>query len=126
MPKTVLVVDDDPDIVRVVKDDLEAEGYGVLTGLDGQMAIRLAQGRHPDLIILDVDMPLTNGLQTFTILRHNPATQTIPVIFLTGVLSERVLPILQSAQRVAHLKKPLDLEHLNEMVRLFLQKYPTA
>jgi len=124
MPKTILVVDDDPSIVHLLKEDLELEGYRVLEGYDGQMALQLAKTSNPALIILDVNMPLIGGLKTLEYLRELPATKDIPVMFLTGEASASVSPHLDAAARVTHVKKPIDLEDLNSLVRHLLEKYP--
>jgi len=120
----ILVVDDDQPIVNVLKENLEMEGYQVLVGFDGSMAIDLAIANRPDLLILDVNMPFTNGLDALTYLRKTPETQDIPVIFMTGIQSKTLYPVIDRYQRVAYLKKPLELEHLNSMIRQFLAKYP--
>jgi CheY-like chemotaxis protein len=121
---TILVVDDDPSIVNLLRENLVQEGYQVACGYDGQAAIHMARQARPSLIILDVNMPMTNGLKAFEYLRRNEETKRIPVIFVSGELSKDVFPLIQSAPRVAHLKKPMDLEHLNSMVRQFLSQYP--
>jgi len=124
MSHTILVIDDDPAIVHLLKENLEIEGYNVLEGFDGQMALHLARERRPNLIIMDVNMPVTNGLKALEFLRGAQETSAIPILFLSGESSANVFPALENAPRVAHLKKPIDLEHLNSMVRDFLQKYP--
>ena len=121
---TILVVDDDPSIVHLIKEDLEAAGYKVSCGYDGQMAVQMANQLRPDLIILDVNMPMTSGLNAFKFLREAKETCSIPVIFVSGELSKDIFPVIAKAPRVAHLKKPMDLEHLNSMVRQFLSQYP--
>ena|SRR5436190_13018794 len=122
--RSILVVDDDPSIVNLLREDLTEEGYNVLCGYDGQMAIQMARRQRPDLIIMDVAMPMTNGLKAFEYLRTCDDTRQIPVIFVSGEMSKDIFPIIQTAPRVAHLKKPMDLEHLNSMVRQFLKQYP--
>jgi CheY-like chemotaxis protein len=122
--QSILVVDDDPSIVNLLREDLTEEGYKVFCGYDGQMAIQLARRERPNLIILDVAMPMTNGLKAFEYLRTCEDTRQIPVIFVSGEMSRDIFPLIESAPRVAHLKKPMDLEHLNSMVRQFLAKYP--
>ncbi|HVO33117.1 MAG TPA: response regulator, partial [Elusimicrobiota bacterium] len=62
MAYTILVVDDDLTIVQLLKAHLEEEGYVVLAGFDGQMALQLAQTRKPNLIVMDVNMPMTSGV----------------------------------------------------------------
>ena len=121
---TILVVDDDPSIVNLLKESFTLEGYKVLCGFDGQMAIQMARKQRPDLIVLDVSMPMTNGLKAFQFLRSNEDTRMIPVIFVSGELSKDIYPIVEAGSRVAHIKKPMDLEHLNSMARQFIQQFP--
>jgi CheY-like chemotaxis protein len=125
MTKTILIVDDDPSIVHLLKEDLEMEGYRVLEGFDGQMALQMARTSRPHLIILDVNMPLISGLKALEYLRESEETRLIPILFLTGEASGRVAPRLTPEPRVAHVKKPIDLEDLNSLVRQLLEKYPT-
>jgi CheY-like chemotaxis protein len=126
MTATILIIDDDPSIVNLLKEDLETEGYRVIQGYDGQMALQLARSSRPNLIVMDVNMPMLNGLKALEYLRNLNETRAIPIIFLTGEASQSVFPSVQAASRVAHLKKPIDLEHLNSMIRQFLEKYPTT
>ncbi len=67
---------------------------------------------------------MTDGVVTLQSLRQMSETKTIPVIFVTGVMSNRIYPLIGLNSRVSHLKKPLDLDHLRSMVQLFLQRYP--
>ncbi len=124
-PHQLLVADDDPMIVGLLKENLEIEGYKVSCAYDGAMALRMALAYPFDLIILDVNMPMTHGLKVFEYLRKTEETAKIPIIFLSGELSKDVYPVVASAQRVAHVKKPLDLESFNSLVRHFLEQYPT-
>ncbi len=126
MSATIVVVDDEMSVVQMIRASLESEGYKVIPGFDGQMALNLAKMHRPELMIMDVNMPMTNGLKALEFLRKTPETSAIPVIFLTGAQSAFVYPVLEKAQRVAFLKKPVDLEHLSEMVREFLRRYPKA
>ena len=82
--KTVLVVDDEQDILDLVRFRLEHDGYRVLTASDGQTGLALAQSERPDLCILDVMMPKLTGLEVLAHLRADPATADIPVILLTS------------------------------------------
>jgi two-component system, OmpR family, alkaline phosphatase synthesis response regulator PhoP len=81
--KTILIVDDEKDIVDLLKYNLKKEGYNILTAANGKMA--LEQSKHqPDLIILDVMMPELNGLEVIKKLKSDQKTASIPVIFLTA------------------------------------------
>ena len=82
--KTVLVVDDEPDILDLVRFRLEHDGYRVLTASDGQTGLTLAQQERPDLCILDVMMPKLSGLEVLARLRADPATAATRVILLTA------------------------------------------
>ena len=82
--KTVLVVDDEQDILDLVRFRLEHDGYRVLTATDGQTGLTLAQAERPDLCILDVMMPKLSGLEVLANLRADPATAVTRVILLTA------------------------------------------
>jgi CheY-like chemotaxis protein len=69
-------------------------------------------------------MPLINGLRALEYLRESAETRMIPILFLTGEASANVAPHLSSEPRVAHVKKPIDLEDLNSLVHQLLDKYP--
>lgn len=121
---TVLLVDDDMQVLHMLRYNLEEEGYTVLTGADGQMAIQIASTYLPDLIIMDVNMPVYNGLRALEALRGLKDTANTPIILLTGAQSDRVYPALEAFQRVFFIKKPVDLEHINSMIKEALTKYP--
>jgi len=70
-------------------------------------------------------MPLINGLKAFEFLRGQADTKDIPILFLTGETSAKLEPTLTTAPRVSHVKKPIDLEDLNSIVRQLLEQYPT-
>lgn len=82
--KTIMVVDDNPDIVTIVKTILEGKGYGVQSAYSGQEVFNLLEEQKPDLIILDIMMPQMDGLEVLTRLKGDTGTATIPVILLTA------------------------------------------
>src|SRR5690348_13326341 len=81
----ILVVDDEPAIVRLVRARLQADDYTVLTAANGEEALRLAENERPDLIVLDVMMPDMDG---FEVLRRLRQTSQVPVIMLTARVSD--------------------------------------
>lgn len=83
--KKILVVDDEQDIVELVKNRLEANNYAVIFASDGKEGIKKAQQQKPDLIIMDVIMPHMPGGDAVRLLRADAATKHIPIIFLTAV-----------------------------------------
>jgi len=86
--RTILAVDDESDVLLIVKTALQAEGYHVVTAADGPEALQTAHETKPDLIVLDIMMPGMDGFEVLDRLRADTATCSIPVIMLTG-LSER-------------------------------------
>jgi DNA-binding response OmpR family regulator len=81
VPKTVLVVDDEPKIVDVVRDYLRSAGYTVTTAADGEGAVALARARPPDLVVLDLGLPDLDGLELLRMLR---GVSAVPVIIATA------------------------------------------
>jgi CheY-like chemotaxis protein len=81
---TVLVVDDDPVIQKLLKVNFEMEGYTVLSAPDGADGLDQARAHAPDVIILDVMMPRMNGLEVLAALKSDEATDSIPVILLSA------------------------------------------
>ena len=87
--QTILVVDDEPQIVEVIRDYLKQAGYRVLTARDGQTAMTLARTEQPDLVILDLLLPGgMDGLEVCRRLRRDPALANMPVIMLTARIEE--------------------------------------
>jgi len=121
--RTVLVVDDEPEIVRLVRDYLERAGFAVLTAHSGEEAIRVAHRDRPDIIVLDLGLPGIDGLDVARELRR---TAAVPIIMLTARTEE--------ADRVAGLElgaddyvsKPFSPRELVARVRAVLRRSDTA
>lgn len=88
MPKKILVVDDEPHIVKMVSMRLKAGPYEVVTATDGGEALRKVRDESPDLVILDVMMPQPDGHEICRRIKESPEHRHIPVIFLTARSSE--------------------------------------
>src|SRR5438128_1853675 len=84
MAHTILVVDDDPKVVRVVEINLAQEGYQIRTAADGEEALAAVARERPDLVLLDVMMPRMDGFEALKRLKADPATAEIPIIMLTA------------------------------------------
>lgn len=82
--KTIMVVDDNPDIITIVKTILEGKGYSVIGAYSGQELLNHLDNQKPDLIILDIMMPEMDGLEVLSRLKGAPETASIPVILLTA------------------------------------------
>ncbi len=83
--KRVLIVDDDSIARLFVQAVMENAGWQTLEGFDGREAVELAESEQPDLIILDIAMPVMDGLEAFQTLRKTTSTAHIPIIMLTGI-----------------------------------------
>ena len=81
----ILVVDDKPDNLRLLSDLLKEQGYKVRSVMSGQTALKAAQARSPDLILLDINMPQMDGYEVCQHLKAEPQTQDIPVIFISAL-----------------------------------------
>src|SRR5262245_11203423 len=121
--KTVLVVDDERQIVQIAKDYLEHAGYGVITAADGQQALDLARSRHPDLIVLDLALPRLDGLAVAKELRK---TSTVPIVMLTARVDEtdRLAGLEIGADD--YITKPFSPRELVARVRAVLRRSDTA
>lgn len=85
---TILVVDDDPTICRLVRSALETAGYRVLEASNGIEGLKVAQLERPDLILLDIALPQMSGLEVSRHLQENAGTASIPVLYLTGLVPD--------------------------------------
>lgn len=83
MTHRVLIVDDEPHMLRLTELSLKKGGFEILIGRNGREALDIAAREHPDLIVMDVVMPELDGLTALRQLKENPATASIPVIMLT-------------------------------------------
>ena len=120
--KTILVVDDEIDIVELIKEYLQHQNYNVITATDGDSALKLALTHKPDLITLDIMMGNKDGYETCLLLRENETTSAIPVIILTGGASEQAALAAQSFGADSYLSKPFELEALAQEIRTLTQK----
>ena len=101
----VLVVDDDPDMVRTIRSYLEEEGLAVLSASTGAEGASLAADRHPDVILLDLLLPDQSGLELLQVLKRDPATARIPVLVIS-IMNDAVKGLTMGA--ADYLVKPVD------------------
>lgn len=86
--RTILLIDDEKDILKLLQYNLEKEGYAVLSAKTGEEGLELAQNKKPDLVILDLMLPGIDGLEVCRLLRAQKNTQVIPILMLTAKNSE--------------------------------------
>jgi len=120
--RTVLVADDDDDILELVSFRLERAGYKVITARDGQQALAAAQEHRPDLAVLDVMMPGLNGYEVTKQLRSGEATRDIPVILLTARVQEADVNRGFEAGADDYLRKPFSPQELRSRVQAIIAR----
>jgi CheY-like chemotaxis protein len=120
--KTVLLVEDDPDIRDIVQDVLEADGYDVIPASHGRQAIEFLKGVResalPALVILDLKMPLMSGGSVLEEMRNDRAYASVPVVVMSAVSQEK------PAGASAFLRKPFSLESLFDAVHTLAAPEP--
>jgi twitching motility two-component system response regulator PilH len=130
MGKAVLIVDDDPDIILYVSTILEKIGCHISGAKNGEEAMNKIKQNRPDLIILDVVMPLQSGVKLYRYLKTNENYKNIPICMLTGISKQTFLDSQEalsefSDQSVpepnAYVEKPLDPEQFTKIVQKFIQ-----
>ncbi len=114
--RKILICDDDANIRNIMEFSLEAEGFHVLAAADGEQALRMVIGEHPDLVILDVMMPGSDGLSVCRELKQNPATRHIPVLLLTAKSGKGDREAGQAAGADDYITKPFSPQRLVEKV----------
>jgi two-component system alkaline phosphatase synthesis response regulator PhoP len=120
---TILVVDDEPQILRLLRDHLEAAGFSVLEAADGRGAVRVAGTEHPDLIVLDLGLPGLDGLDvTRSLRKDNP----VPIIMLTARSDESDKLVGLELGADDYITKPFSPKELVARIRAVLRRVETA
>jgi CheY-like chemotaxis protein len=117
--KTILIVDDDPTLVRVLGQTLEKEGYQTVLAYDGAEALKKVQEANPDLIILDIQMPKIHGYAFLFELRKIEGAQNIPIFVLTS--NEDMGDIFTAEGVKEYLIKPCAPQTVLAKIRQYLQ-----
>ncbi len=121
--RTIMVVDDHPDIVEILRKMLELTGFNVRCAYNGLELFASLKEQIPDLILLDIMIPQMDGLEVLTRLRENSDTASIPVIFLTA--KGRPEDVLKGYQKGAecYITKPFTLTQVLDGINLILRGY---
>jgi two-component system alkaline phosphatase synthesis response regulator PhoP len=116
MAHSILVVDDDPEIVALLSTRLERRGYKISTASDGTQALEIAKRELPDLVLLDVMMPGKSGWEVARALKQDPATAGVKIMMVTAIgekTNEITAPIYGAD---AHIDKPFEFEKLEKLI----------
>ncbi len=124
--KKILLVDDDPDFVEAVKVIVESGGYDVRVAYDGKEGLEAVEEEKPDLIVLDVMMPVMNGHEACAKLKSNEKTAKIPIILLTAV-ADRVTTStythrdMLESEAEDYMPKPVEPLELLQLIKSWLK-----
>ena len=119
--KKVLIVEDEETIQRLFKDVLEKVGYKIIIAGDGEQGVQLASKEKPDLILMDMQMPIKNGLEATKEIKGNPLTNNIPVVALTALAMKGDEERVRAAGCDDYISKPVQIRALLEKVASYFK-----
>ena len=122
----ILLVDDEPSIVKMVGKRLEVEGFEVSVAMDGQEGLQKAQSQQQDLIILDLMLPKLNGYEVCGILKRDSRYEKIPVLMLSARAQEKDEKEGMAVGANAFMRKPFKSQELVEKIKSLLQGTPAS
>ena len=118
--KKILFVDDEPTIVKLVTFRLKANGYDVVTAVDGQEALDIAESENPDIILLNLMLPKINGYQVCEKLKQNNKLKNTPIIMLTARVQDSEIEKGLAMGASAYLTKPFEAQDLLDKIEELL------
>lgn len=116
----ILVVDDAVDNLAMISLALQQQGYQVVTAGNGEDAISVATQTHPNLILMDINLPALDGLAATRRIRENEALRDVPVIAVTALSTEGFQRAAYDAGISGYLTKPIDLDRMNQLIARLL------
>jgi DNA-binding response OmpR family regulator len=122
VPKRILIIDDDPDAVELVSYSLQLKGYEISTAHNGVDGLAFAREKAPDLVILDVMLPGTDGIEICQTLRSDPSTTRLPILMLSARARQKDVELGQRAGADLYITKPIALERLAAWVETFVSR----
>jgi CheY-like chemotaxis protein len=118
----VLVVDDTVDNAVVISLDLQNRGYRVVTAMNGEEAMKVAEMMRPDIILMDIGMPQLDGIEATRLIRADETLQKIPVIAITAFTTDVFRRAAYEVGFDGYLTKPIEFERLHLLIQKLLQK----
>ena len=120
MEKVVLIVEDDTQNRKLFRDLLGVKGYTTLEATNGKEGVEMAKTAKPHLILMDIQMPVMDGLKAFEILKKDPETRDIPVVALTSYAMKGDRERLLEAGFAAYISKPIDTREFLKKVAQYV------
>ena len=122
MGRVILIVEDDPRNLKLIRDLLQIRGYTTLEVTDGKQGVDMAREKMPDLILMDIQMPVMDGFEAISILKADPVTKSIPIIALTASAMQGDKEKCMEAGCNDYITKPLDTRAFVTKVKEYLEK----
>lgn len=123
MPKKkILIIEDEPDAVTFLKMHLETHGYEVLTALDGKEGYKLARAKAPDLILLDLMLPVVDGFWVCEMIKTDKKYSGMPIIVLTARSANNDLEVARKCGADDYVVKPFEFDDLLVKIRRILKE----
>ncbi len=118
----ILIVEDNPKNLKLVRDTLQVKGYQTVETETGEEGLRVARERHPALVLMDIQLPGISGIEALQRLRADPVTRAIPVIAITASVMAQDRTRIMAAGFDGFQGKPISVKELLETVRQILDK----
>lgn len=120
--KRILIVDDEPMLREALAHALRDEGYVALEAADGREAVERVASERPDLVLMDVMMPVLDGRQAYGLIRSMQPRDAIPVVMMSAAIGPEAL----DASIAGYLAKPFDIDHLIQLVTALIGRPPSS
>ena len=120
MEKVILIVEDDPKSLKLTRDLLQVSGYTTIEATDGKQGVELAKARKPDLILMDIMMPVMDGYTACYAIKADEATREIPVVMLTAMGYELNKKLAEKMGACGYITKPFSRQELLDVINQFL------
>ncbi|HBG63371.1 MAG: DNA-binding response regulator [Omnitrophica WOR_2 bacterium GWF2_43_52] len=122
MQEKILIIEDEPDIVKMLEYNFKKEGFRIISASNGQRALTRAEREHPDIIILDLMLPEIDGLEVCKSLKQSPGTAHIPIIMLTAKAQETDKIVGLELGADDYITKPFSIRELTARVKAVLRR----
>jgi two-component system cell cycle response regulator DivK len=120
MAKTILIVEDEPRNTKLLRDVLQKFGYETLEAMDGQQGVKIAGDKLPDIILMDIMMPVMDGLEATRLLKADANTRHIPVLALTSYAMTGDKEKTIQAGCDGYIAKPIDIREVLKTIEHYL------
>jgi len=118
--KRILIIDDEPDLLKALNTRFQAEGYDVITSKDGAKGLEKARKENPDLIILDLMLPKINGYRVCRFIKFDETCKHIPIIILTARVEDEDKKLGKEVGADYYMTKPFDNQELLDHIKNFI------